>query len=212
MVEFVSTNSGGSSSFASEIKFNLWREQKDIFDDVSGYRHGSLTLTGVEQPQQVNATFVTKDYFRMFGLPVVQGRSFAEEGTSCREAAFENGHDRCLGNSFWKSALGGEPDIVGRSISLNGDQYQVVGIMAAESADRVCRTSGCVSLPFPLSPISDRQVHYFEAVGRLKPGVTFDMANARLQLTTQNSGASTLIRFPPTGATPSAFSPCAMSW
>ncbi len=68
----MTTNSGGSSPIASEIKFNLWREQTGVFQDVSAYRHGSLTFTGVEQLQQVGAIFVTKDYFRLFGLPIVQ--------------------------------------------------------------------------------------------------------------------------------------------
>src|ERR1700720_1904799 len=61
VVTFITTNSGGSGPIASEIKFNLWREQTGVFEDVSAYRHGSLTLTSVEQPQQVEAIFVTKD-------------------------------------------------------------------------------------------------------------------------------------------------------
>src|SRR5580704_17516036 len=79
VVMFMTTNSGGSSHIASEIKFNLWREQTGVFEDVSAYRHGTLTLTGVEQPQKVGAILVTKDYFRLFGLPIDQGRGFTAE-------------------------------------------------------------------------------------------------------------------------------------
>ena len=185
VVMFTTTNSGGSGPIASEIKFNLWREQTGVFEDVSAYRHGSLTLTGVEQPQQVGAIFVTKDYFRLCGLPIVQGRGFTEEeeqpvGTQL----FENGHVVVLSNAFWKRAFGGDPKIIGQVISLSGDPYQVVGIMAAGAQTEVAEPPD-VWVPFRIDPNSEKQVHYFQAVGRLKPGVTLEMANARLQLATQ---------------------------
>src|SRR5258708_7074724 len=65
IVEFMNTNRGGSGPIASEIEFNLWREQTNIFQEMSGYRLTSLSLTGVDQPQFVEAISITKDYFRL---------------------------------------------------------------------------------------------------------------------------------------------------
>ncbi|MGH9662940.1 MAG: hypothetical protein ACRD9L_00775 [Bryobacteraceae bacterium] len=50
----------------SEAKFNLWRAQTNVFQDVSGYYFGSVTLAGIDQPQRAAAIFVTKNYFRLF--------------------------------------------------------------------------------------------------------------------------------------------------
>ena len=185
MVEFMNTNRGGSGPIASEIEFNLWREQTNVFQEMSGYRLSSLSSTGVDQPQFVEAISVTKDYFRLFGLRIAQGREFTEEeerplGTQL----FEKGHVVVLSDAFWRRVFGGDPQIVGKVILLSGDPYQVIGITAAGAQTETPKAPD-VWLPFLISPNSDKQVHYFQAVGRLKPGVTVDMANAQLQVMTE---------------------------
>jgi putative ABC transport system permease protein len=179
VVVFLATNKGGTGAIASDIKFNLWRQQTNVFQDVSGHHGGSVNVTGVDQPQRANAMFVTMDYFRLFGLPIAQGRSFTAED--------ERSHGPrvvILGSAFWKRAFGADPRIVGKLISLDDASYEIIGIMAdgirienAEPPD--------VWLPFPIDPNSNNQVHYFQTVGHLKPGVTLQTANAQLQLTTQ---------------------------
>ncbi|HEY2012714.1 MAG TPA: ABC transporter permease [Bryobacteraceae bacterium] len=178
VVVFLSTNKEGTSAFASDIKFNLWRRQDSVFQDVCGYSGGSVTLTGVDRPQRASARFVTTDYFRLFGLPIAQGRSFTadEERSDARVAI--------LGNAFWKRAFGADPRILGKLISLDDDSYQIVGIMAEGVRIENAETPE-VWLPFSIDPNSNNQVHYFQALGRLKPGITVEMANAQLQLTTQ---------------------------
>lgn len=178
VVMFISTNKGGSGSSASEIKFNLWREQTSVFQEVSAYYPGSLTLTGVDQLQQANAMFVTVDYFRLFGLRISQGRSFtADEERS-------GGHVVVLSDAFWKRAFGGDPHIVGKVVSLSSDSYEVIGIMAGSGQTETLEPPD-VWMPFPIEPNSNNQGHYFQVAGRLKPGVALEMANAQLQLTTQ---------------------------
>ena len=185
IVEFMNTNRGGSGPIAAEIEFNLWREQTDFFQEVSGYGLSSLNLTGVDQPQQVEAISITKDYFRLFGLPIAQGRGFTdEEERPMGTQLFEKGHVVVLSDAFWKRAFGGDPKILGKVISLSGDPYQVVGIMAAGVQTETPEAPD-VWLPLLISPNSDKQVHYFQAVGRLRPGVTLDVANSQLQLMTK---------------------------
>src|SRR5579863_4678988 len=125
VVVFLATNSLGVGAIASEIKFNLWREQTSVFEDVSGYRSATTNLTGVDQPEQVRALQVTADYFRLFGLPIAQGRGFTAE-----EERPNGRHVAVLANAFWKRAFGGDARIVGKVISLSGDPFEVVGIMA----------------------------------------------------------------------------------
>ena len=186
IVTFIGTNSGGStSSLASDIKFNLWREQTSVFEDVSGYFLSPLDLTGLDQPQRAEAIFITKDYFRLFGLPIAQGRGFTdEEERPVGTKLFEKGHAVVLSDAFWKRAFGGDTKMLGKVISLGGDPYQVVGIMAAGVQTETAEAPD-VWVPLLIHPNSERQVHYFQALGRLKPGVTFDKANAQLRLATQ---------------------------
>ncbi len=145
-----------------------------------------MNLTGVDQPQRVEAISITKDYFRLFGLPIAQGRGFTdEEERPAGTQLFEKGHVVILSDAFWKRAFGGDPEIVGKVISLSGDLFQVVGIMAAGVQTETPEAPD-VWLPLLISPNSDKQVHYFQAVGRLKPGShALTCANAQLQFMTE---------------------------
>src|ERR1700722_16630871 len=68
VVAFLTTNPGGSGGlFASEMKFNVWREQTSVLEEISAYSTGWFNLTGVDHPQTANTAFVTLDYFRLFG-------------------------------------------------------------------------------------------------------------------------------------------------
>jgi putative ABC transport system permease protein len=184
VVAFMNTSLGETNSYASEIKFNLWREQTSVFQDVSGYRLGAFTLTGVDQPQEVNAVQVTSDYFRLFGLPVARGRGFsAEDERISTGQLFESGHVAILSDAFWKRAFGGAPNAVGKTISLSGNPYDVIGIMAPGIQTELPEPD--VWMAFPIGPNSTYQVHYFQALGLLKPGITIGQANAQLKLTTQ---------------------------
>src|SRR5271156_2629217 len=79
VVMFLNTSKLGSGPTASEIEFNLWREQASVLQDVSGYHTGSLYLTGIDQPHKAAAMFVTEDFFRLFGMSIARGRSFTSE-------------------------------------------------------------------------------------------------------------------------------------
>ncbi len=179
VVVFLATNRSGVGSIASEIKFNLWREQTGIFEDVSAYSTGWFNLTGVDQPRQVDAAFVTQDYFRLFGISLSRGRAFTAD-----EERPNSGKVVILSDALWERMFGGDPGLVGRTISLSGGSYTVIGILAA-GTETETPTPPEVWLPFPIDANSNNQVHYFRAMGRLKAGVTLSAANAKLQLTTQ---------------------------
>ncbi|MBV8809141.1 MAG: ABC transporter permease, partial [Acidobacteriaceae bacterium] len=179
VIAFMSTSREGSSFAASEIKFNLWREQTSLFQDVSGYYAGSLNLTNVDQPQRAVALFVTTDYFRLFGLPIAYGRGFTAE-----EEQPNGSNAVILSDAFWKRAFGGNSRILGRTVSLSGASYQVVGITAPGIQTETLEPPD-IWAPFAIDPNSTNQGHYFQAVGRLKPGIRLAMANAHLQLTTR---------------------------
>jgi putative ABC transport system permease protein len=179
VVVFLATNRMGTGAIASDIKFNLWKEQTDVFEDVSGYYRAATNVTSIDAPERASVMFVTGDYFRLFGLPLARGRSFSadEERPNGRQVVI-------LSNAFWKRTFGADTRIAGKSIALGKLSYEVIGVMA----DGIRVENGeppDLWLPFPIDPNSNNQVHYFQAVGRLRPRVTLARANAQLQLTTQ---------------------------
>src|SRR5947209_6602431 len=111
IVTFLSTSGEGTSSDASETKFNLWRQQADVFQHVSAYYTGSVNLTGVDQPQRATAMFVTADYFSLFGFPIARGRNFvSEEERSHGPSAV------LVSDAFWKRGFGGDPGMIGKFV------------------------------------------------------------------------------------------------
>ncbi len=133
-----------------------------------------MNFTGGDVPEQLRYGQVSADFFALFGARTLAGRTFTAD-----EDAPGGPKVAVLSRALWESRFQADPDIVGRAISLSGDPYTIVGVLDAfdfrSSARR--RRSG---LPFQLDPNTADQGHYFQVLGRLKPGVRLEQANARL--------------------------------
>lgn len=132
-----------------------------------------LNLTGGDHPQQVQGIHVTADYFRMFGAPVLLGRTF-----TAAEDSPGGGRTVVLGYGLWKTRYGGNAHIVGRTVQLDGEPYLVVGVLGPGF---VTEPAGDLWLPFQFDLGSQDMAHYFTVAARLKPGVTLAQANAQLE-------------------------------
>jgi len=174
----VLTNTGPQGSFpaANVPKFNIWHQQTGIFQSVAGYDQAGagLNLTGGNDPEQLQGVHVTGDYFRLFGAPVLSGRTF-----TTAEDSPNGGHVAVLSYGLWKRRFGGDPNIVGTNIQLDGQPYMVVGVIGR---DFVTDTPADLWLPYQFDLTSRDMAHYFIVAARLKPGVTLQMANAELKL------------------------------
>jgi len=173
------TNTGpqGSFSVANVPKFNIWRQQTQVFQAVAGFDQAGagLNLTGGNDPEQLQGVHVTADYFRLFGAPIVAGRTFTPT-----EDSPNGGHVAVLSYGLWKRRFGGNPNVVGTNIQLDGHPYLVLGIVGRNF---VTETPADLWLPFQFDPTSRDMAHYFRVAARLKPGITLQMANAELKLT-----------------------------
>jgi len=142
---------------------------------VAGYDFGGpgFNLTGAV-PEQIHGLHVTKDYFRLFGAPVMLGRTFTTQ-----EDSPNGGKVVVLSYGLWQRKFGGNPQIVGSAISLGNEPYTVVGVLGKDfDTDPVAD----VWLPFQFDPNSQDQAHYFVGAGRLKAGITLAQANAQLKV------------------------------
>src|SRR5580692_2772230 len=176
LVHLMNTGDQGSFPGANVPKFNVWRQQTAIFQQVAAYDTGGagLNLTGNDQPEQVQGVHVSADYFSVLGTPVIAGRT-----CPAAEDSPHGGNVVVLSYGLWKRRFGGDRGIVSHNIQLNGQPYQIVGVIG-----RAFVTDNPVDLwlPFQFELSSQDQAHYFGVIARLKPGVTVPMANAQLKL------------------------------
>ncbi|MQA29605.1 MAG: FtsX-like permease family protein [Luteitalea sp.] len=177
LVSLLNTSPQGSGPGASPPKFNIWRRQTGVLQDVSAYRISVVNLTEGD-PEQVATAHVSAAFFRLFGAPVIAGRTFAAE-----EDLPGGGRVAVLSDGFWKRRFGGDRAAVGRTVSLNGEPHEIIGVLGPFDAEAVQGPTGPpdIWLPFQIDPNSTMQGHFFLSAGRLKPGVTLAAANAQLQ-------------------------------
>ena len=178
IVLFYLTSPGGTVYGGSAAKFNVLRQQMQAFQDVSAYEYGGtqLNLTGGPRPEQVHGIRVSEGYFRLFGAPLVAGRSFTPE-----EDRPGGGHVAILSYGLWQRRFGGDAGITGKTISLSGVPYTVVGI-AGPSFRTELDLPPDVWLPFQIDPASADHAQYFNVVARLRAGIAPAAANAPLEL------------------------------
>jgi hypothetical protein len=177
LIVFQQTSPQGAFSAGSPAKFQFWREQTSVVKDVAAYRSNVVNLTGGGLPEQLRAEQVSSSYFTLFGAPIMRGRAFtADEDRPGGEKA------ALLSYAFWMRRFGGDEKVLGRTLSLSGDPYTIVGIVGPEFDVEEFGAPPEVWIPFQLDPHTTDQGHYFQVNGRLKDGVTLQQAQARLAL------------------------------
>jgi putative ABC transport system permease protein len=177
---FTNTSPQGSNQAASPAKFAHYREQTGIVQDVSAFRLGVVNYTGGGFPEQLRSGQVSADYFRLAGIPISRGRTFTDD-----EDRPNGERVVLLSQGLWKRRFGSDPSVIGKTMTLGGDVYAVIGVLNESPNVRVLEPNPDVWIPFQLDPNSTDQGHFFTTVGRLKPGVTLAQAKARMQLSAE---------------------------
>jgi predicted permease len=175
IVQLMNVEPDGSWNGASIPKFHNWQQQTSIFQEVAAFDHRGpgFNITG-DRPEQVHGLHVTEGYFRLFGAPILLGRGFTPQ-----EDAPNGGKVVVLSYGMWQRKFGGNPKIIGQSLSLGNEPYTIVGVLGR---DFLSDPEADIWVPFQFEPNSTNQGHYFQAAGMLKPGVTLDQANAQMKL------------------------------
>ena len=168
----------GDAPIASITKFMTWREQTSVFKDVAAYDLAGpgFNITG-DRPELVHGLHVSESYFRVFGAPVMLGRTFTQQ-----EDLPNGGNVVVLSYGLWQRKFGGNPDVIGKSLPLGGEPYTITGVLGR---DFVTDPESDVWVPFQFDPNSTNQGHFFHAAAMLKPGITIAQANAQMKLAWQ---------------------------
>jgi predicted permease len=175
LVELELSSPQGNGNVTSIPKFNVWREQSDVFDSVAAYDFSGpgINLTGGDRPELIKGIHVSADYFRVFGVPVALGRTFTPEEDRPGGPAVV-----VISNGLWRNRFGSDPEILNRTIDLGQEPYTIIGVIGPTySGD----PKSDIWLPLKPDPNSVDQGHYLRATARLKPGVTLLQAQAAMK-------------------------------
>jgi putative ABC transport system permease protein len=175
IVRFRSGDPGDNGPLVNVPAFALWKAQKDIFEDAAAYDDlgPALSLTSGRFPEQIQGKHVTANFFRLFGAKTVLGRTFTEA-----EDQENGGNWAVLSEGLWKRHFSADPQIVGKSILLGSVSYTVVGVVSSQFR---FDTPADIYLPCQFNLLGLSREDQFNAAARLRPGVTREVANARLQ-------------------------------
>ncbi|HWZ32165.1 MAG TPA: ABC transporter permease [Bryobacteraceae bacterium] len=169
------TAPGGIRNFVSQPDLEDWRASSRSFEGFASVVPQSVNVTGGDQPDRVVGSFVSANYFDVFGVAPALGRTFAagEDRAGASLAAV-------LTDRIWRTNFGGEPDIVGRKLVFNGEPYTVVGVLRPDFVDQPW--SADVYLPAFKYPnyAPDRTSQIGAVVGRLNADVPVVRAQAEM--------------------------------
>src|SRR3954470_20128476 len=163
---------------ASYPDFQDWRRQSHSFEDMAAADTQSMTLIADGDPERIQTEFVSAAYFSLLGVSPARGRAFrADEDDVGKPAPVV-----VLSDGLWRRRFGGDPQIVGRTLTLNTRVYTIVGVMPQGFTGLSDMAEAWV--PFALSSpppsMQQRGNRGFEVLARLKPGVTIAAAQADL--------------------------------
>ena len=171
---------GLTSWGVSQADFAAYREQNRSFESIAIYNTTATNLTGVGEPERLPMTTVTADFFKVFGVSPLLGRTFVEG-----EDVKGKNQVCVISHAFWQRRFGGDPNVVGKTLSLNNTPTEIVGVMPAEF--KFPRYE--INLWTPLAFDAKRTAPYFfAAIARLKPGVQVAQAQADTTEVLQNFG------------------------
>jgi predicted permease len=171
---FPNAGNGRRIFVLSPANYLDWEAQNHVFDKMALYRFRAFTMTGQGEPESLRGAVVTGGFFGVLGLQAVAGRTLgqADEAPGAPRVVM-------LLESFWRSRFGADAGIVGRSISLNGDSYTVVGIVPQRAAHPE-NTALWVPLVWTPQERAVRSNHTYLAIAHLKPGVDRNAAQAEM--------------------------------
>ena len=161
-----------------------WQSQNHSFEEMAAYGGANFNVGGKERPEAIPAAAVGHGFFSILRVHPVLGRTFSPE-----EDRPGQGHVVVLGNTVWRDHFGADPGIVGRNIVLDGEAYNVVGVMPPKF-----KFPDWAQLWVPLAWTNEKRAvrgnHNYMVIGRLNPGV--DIRAAQAEISAISSGLEQL--------------------
>src|SRR5215469_10301803 len=168
---------GWFENIISGKNFLDWQKQNQVFVSMAAFESSFFNITGRHQPEEIAGERVSANLFSVLGVQPFRGRLFLPDENTRHKAAV------ILSYGLWQQRYGGDPDLIGTQISLNGESYPVVGILPPTFSDDYSSSFASHSQlwlsgiePFP----QGRELHEYHTIARLKPSVSLTQAQANM--------------------------------
>ncbi len=166
---------GDDRDRAAPADYLDWKERATSFERLVALEWWDVNLSGSGEPERLQGTFVSPDYFETLGVEPYSGRTLAAD------AAEYGARTVVLSYQLFERRFGGDPGLIGKTIRLDGDEYEVVGV-AREGFDYPYGSELWAPLWLDAETAARRDVNYLDVIGKLRPGVTLDDTQAELDL------------------------------
>ena len=170
----------GMTRFAvSAANFLDWQKQNDVFSEMALASGGGFEISGRGKPETVVAATVTWNFFSVLGIQPIYGRGFLPQED-------QPGHNQeiVLTYKLWQSRFGSDPNVVGKTVTLDGSPYVIVGVMGPKMT-RPEFAAAWIPLGLTAEQAAVRGEHHYFSIARLKPGVSIGQAQAEMNTISQ---------------------------
>ena len=158
----------GQENSVSAANFFDWREQNRSFQALAGWSDGERIFTGRGEPEELSTRLTTGNYFAVLGARPLIGRTYAE--------GEETENVVVLSHRLWQRRFGGDPAILGRTITLDDEPVTVLGVMSPDLPSLGAKPD--LWAPRDIDP--EWRGRFLNVIGRLKPGVTREQAHSEM--------------------------------
>src|SRR6476660_5945925 len=171
-------------------QFEAIKANSTVYEDIAIVHGRSLNVGGLSNPTRAGAIAASSNLLPLLGVKPLLGRLFLPE----EEDKPDNPHTVILSNTFWRREFGGRQDVLQNTFLLNGEKYEIVGVLPAEFSlgyEVVPTVSSIqepdVFLPLPLSAKQKQEQgdENYNLLARLKPGASIAQAQSELDITTK---------------------------
>jgi len=175
LVRSLTLANGQETTMPSAYTLRVWQDLRDVFEDVSAHRLDSVPLMGTSQPEQIAVGRVSEAFLRLFGAPVIAGRTFSRDEDRPNGPAVA-----VLSYGLWIRRFAGDANIVGRTVALGSVPHTIIGVIGPDFDSEQFEPRPDLWLPLQTDPDHFDGGSIYQVTARLRPGVTPQDANAAL--------------------------------
>ena len=166
-----------------------WREQSSVFEHMCAFGTGRWSFTGSGEPERISGASVSSNFFKLMGISARLGRTFRDDEDSVGASKVV-----VISHALWQERFGGEQDVIGKAMTLDGERYAVIGVAPQGFhfprpkdlpffAGVSIQTDLWRPMPFGDAFIKKSRLdHQLNVIARLKPGVTRERAQSEMDL------------------------------
>jgi predicted permease len=166
---------GYDLDLVSYLDYRDWKSQNGVFDSMGASTDEMFTMTGAGQPDALIGYQFSPDFFHVLEVPPLLGRTFARD-----EDQPGKNHVVVLSYSLWTTRFGSDRSVLGKSVTLDGQPYTVIGVMP-RTFQYPQRTEVWTPLEIDPAYAKDRSIRWLRVIARIKPGISVEQAQTEMK-------------------------------